>query len=115
MLYRARKYIKNQIKKSLIKGLHFLEKEEILTQLKQRLGIEDGESILSHHARLRRMINGILSVPPVLTIPSNIRIIGAINIDDTTHYLSPKVLDRAHVLQFQSPLNYWQVQLRNLE
>ena len=85
----------------------FLEKEEILTQLKQRLGIEDGESILSHHARLRRMINGILSVPPVLTIPSNIRIIGAINIDDTTHYLSPKVLDRAHVLQFQSPLNYW--------
>jgi hypothetical protein len=29
--------------------------------------------------------------------------------DDTTHYLSPKVLDRAHVLQFQSPLDYWQL------
>jgi len=37
-----------------------------------------------------------------------VRIVGAVNMDDTTHYLSPKVLDRAHVLQFQSPLDYWQ-------
>ena len=36
--------------------------------------------------------------------PRNVRIIGAINIDETTHYLSPKILDRAHIMKFDSPL-----------
>lgn len=87
----------------------FLDQKEVVQQLRDRLGIEDGESILQLHARLRRMVAGVLNVPPTLQIPPNVRIIGAVNIDETTHYLSPKVLDRAHVLQFQSPLNYWRL------
>lgn len=85
----------------------FLDHKEVAQQLRDRLGLDDGESILQLHSRLRRMVAGVLNVPPTLTIPSNVRIIGAVNIDETTHYLSPKVLDRAHVVQFQSPLNYW--------
>ncbi|MFB1489349.1 MULTISPECIES: McrB family protein [unclassified Thiocapsa] len=87
----------------------FLDHKDIVQQLQDRLGIQDGESVLQLHSRLRRMVAGVLNVPPILSIPSNIRIIGAVNIDDTTHYLSPKVLDRAQVLQFQSPLNYWEL------
>jgi hypothetical protein len=80
---------------------------EAMTTLAQRLGLGDGESFAQLHGRLRRMLTGALTVPPQLPIPSNVRFVGAVNMDDTTHYLSPKVLDRAHVLQFQSPLEYW--------
>jgi len=85
----------------------FLKAEDVMRQLKKMLGIENGESMLQLHARLRRMVGGVLSVPSRLKIPSNVRFVGAVNMDDTTHFLSPKVLDRAHVLQFESPLNYW--------
>jgi len=78
-----------------------------MTQLRERLGLGDGESFAQLHARVRRMVSGALTVPARLEIPANVRFVGAVNMDDTTHYLSPKVLDRAHVLQFQSPLDYW--------
>lgn len=78
-----------------------------MTQLRERLGLGDGESFAQLHARVRRMVSGALTVPARLKIPANVRFVGAVNMDDTTHYLSPKVLDRAHVLQFQSPLDYW--------
>lgn len=50
------------------------------------------------------MISGILNIPSSIKFPLNVRIIGAINIDETTHYLSPKILDRAHIMKFDSPL-----------
>jgi hypothetical protein len=80
-----------------------------MAQLAERLGLGDGESFAQMHARVRRMLSGALTVPARLPIPANVRFVGAINMDDTTHYLSPKVLDRAHVLQFQSPLDYWEL------
>jgi hypothetical protein len=79
-----------------------------MTQLAERLGLGDGESFAQLHGRVRRMLSGALTVPARLQVPANVRFVGAVNMDDTTHYLSPKVLDRAHVLQFQSPLDYWQ-------
>jgi hypothetical protein len=90
----------------------FLRDGEIARQLRERLGLDDGEPLLKLHARLRRMLAGVLNVPSRLEIPRNVRFIGTVNMDATTHYLSPKVLDRAHVLQFQSPLTYWE-QVRN--
>jgi uncharacterized protein YeeX (DUF496 family) len=50
------------------------------------------------------MLSGILNTPSSIIFPRNVRIIGAINIDETTHYLSPKILDRAHIMKFDSPL-----------
>jgi energy-coupling factor transporter ATP-binding protein EcfA2 len=39
-----------------------------------------------------------------IVIPRNVRIIGCLNMDETTMALSPKVLDRVHVVQFPDPL-----------
>ena len=37
-----------------------------------------------------------------LTIPSNLFIIGTVNVDETTYMFSPKVLDRANVIEFKT-------------
>jgi hypothetical protein len=67
-------------------------------------GFKDAESVLLHHARLRRSLSAVTRMPTALHLPANVRIIGTVNIDDTTHYLSPKVLDRVHVLRFRNPV-----------
>lgn len=74
-------------------------------ELLHRLGgFKDAESVLLHHARLRRSLAATTRTPTVLRFPSNVRIIGAVNVDETTHYLSTKVLDRVHVLRFRNPV-----------
>jgi hypothetical protein len=39
-------------------------------------------------------------VPKRIRIPKNLFVVGTVNIDETTHMFSPKVLDRAFVLEF---------------
>ncbi|MCU6796822.1 hypothetical protein OB236_32325 [Paenibacillus sp. WQ 127069] len=41
----------------------------------------------------------IYQVPNRIEIPGNLYIIGTINVDETTYMFSPKVLDRAHVIE----------------
>jgi hypothetical protein len=81
-----------------------LKNEQANALLRQLGGFQDTESVLLHHARLRRALGTLLRTPTTMRFPDNVRIIGAINIDETTHYLSPKVLDRAHVLRFCNPI-----------
>lgn len=81
-----------------------LKNQQANALLHQLGGFKDAESVLLHHARLRRSIGALLRTPCSIRFPSNVRIIGAINIDETTHYLSSKVLDRAHVLRFRNPV-----------
>ena len=38
--------------------------------------------------------------PPTLKLPPNLYFIGTVNVDETTHSFSPKVLDRAFSLEF---------------
>ena len=45
-----------------------------------------------------------MRMPTSLTLPENVWIFGAVNMDETTHQLSPKVLDRVHVLRFGNPM-----------
>ncbi len=40
-------------------------------------------------------------VPGKLTLPDNLFIIGTVNVDETTYMFSPKVLDRANVIEFR--------------
>ena len=40
-------------------------------------------------------------ITPVIKLPRNLFIIGTINVDETTYMFSPKVLDRANVLEFR--------------
>jgi energy-coupling factor transporter ATP-binding protein EcfA2 len=84
--------------------MEILKNEQANAMLHQLGGFHDNESVLLHHSRLRRSARALLRTPCSIRFPSNVRIIGAINIDETTHYLSPKVLDRAHVLRFRNPL-----------
>jgi len=72
--------------------------------LHQLGGFKDAESVLMHHSRLRRALAAAMRTPTDLRFPVNLRIVGAINVDETTHYLSSKVLDRVHVLRFRNPV-----------
>lgn len=81
-----------------------LKNQQANALLHQLGGFQDAESVLVHHGRLRRSMSALLRTPNSIHFPGNVRIIGAINIDETTHYLSPKVLDRAHVLRFRNPV-----------
>lgn len=42
----------------------------------------------------------LVEVPPALTLPTNLIVTGTVNVDETTYGFSPKVLDRAMVLEF---------------
>ena len=46
---------------------------------------------------------GASEVPPLLRIPTNLYLIGTLNLDETTHRLSPKILDRAHLIELLPP------------
>ena len=41
-----------------------------------------------------------IEVPGELAIPPNVSFVGTVNVDETTHSFSPKVLDRANVIEF---------------
>lgn len=41
------------------------------------------------------------NVPDKIGFPKNLFIIGTVNIDETTYMFSPKVLDRANVIEFR--------------
>jgi hypothetical protein len=45
---------------------------------------------------------GAALVPAKLALPANLFIIGTVNVDETTYMFSPKVLDRANVIEFRA-------------
>lgn len=94
------KYNKNGV----INFIELLKDEELNHELRLAFGFSDKDSLIKYHSEIRRMLSGIISMPSSIKMPDNVYIIGAINIDETTHYLSPKILDRAHIMRFESPL-----------
>lgn len=56
-------------------------------------GMESGEPIRLHNGAAG-------TVPPRIRVPPNLFMIGTVNIDETTYMFSPKVLDRASVIEF---------------
>ena len=66
--------------------------------------LESNEAGLLLHREgrgLPRKLNGPIDVPEELALPSNFFVIGTVNVDETTYMFSPKVLDRANVLEFR--------------
>ena len=43
--------------------------------------------------------------PETITLPNNLFVTGTVNIDETTYMFSPKVLDRANVIEFKPDMN----------
>lgn len=58
--------------------------------------MESGESIPLHSP-----YNWLDDVPSQIKLPKNLFIVGTVNIDETTYMFSPKVLDRANVIEFR--------------
>ena len=61
--------------------------------------IESGEEIPLYEGDERTVDGG--AVPRKLRLPENLFIIGTVNVDETTYMFSPKVLDRANVIEFR--------------
>lgn len=57
---------------------------------------ESGEPIALHAGS-----GPVDGVPPRILVPANLFIIGTVNVDETTYMFSPKVLDRANVIEFR--------------
>lgn len=66
--------------------------------------IESEKKIALHSAG--KALSGIdgdsVLVPADLALPKNLFIIGTVNVDETTYMFSPKVLDRANVIEFRA-------------
>ncbi len=77
---------------------------DFLSVMEQR----DGELTLhsegprdDENFRLPRYENDPVGVPRTLPYPQNLFVIGTVNVDETTYMFSPKVLDRANVIEFE--------------
>jgi hypothetical protein len=76
-------------------GVNLVDEQD-LSLIAQLLKAEDEESAEARGAQA--LIAGGRS----LTIPSNVFFVGTVNVDETTYMFSPKVLDRAHVIELES-------------
>lgn len=86
----------------------FLNNDEARTRFLEIFGNNEKESLLQLHTKTKRRLMDILKFPSTIKIPNNVRFIGAINVDETTNYFSPKILDRVHIVKFENPLLYEQ-------
>lgn len=103
-------------KEGIVDFVKLMQDQDINAEMKRAFGFGDRDSLIKYHGDIRRMLAGIMNTPSTIQIPPNVRIIGAINIDETTHYLSPKILDRAHIMKFKSPLlSDWEMNFSEIE
>lgn len=61
--------------------------------------IESGDEISLYEGAARQA--GGRTIPNRVALPGNLFIIGTVNVDETTYMFSPKVLDRANVIEFR--------------
>lgn len=64
--------------------------------------MESASGIISLHGESGELKAGDTVVPSTIKLPDNLFIIGTVNIDETTYMFSPKVLDRANVIEFRA-------------
>ena len=93
-----------------------------LKEMKKNLGLSDREddAIKGFYSApiLLYSENDVTSkkkskIPQKLYIPPNLYFVGTVNIDETTHMFSPKVLDRAFTLEFDSNIKDYESYLKN--
>jgi hypothetical protein len=64
--------------------------------------MESSEPLLRLHGSDKDLeASDTFKVPAKLALPPNVFIIGTVNVDETTYMFSPKVLDRANVIEFR--------------
>ena len=70
---------------------------DFLSAMEQKKGVL---KLHSENSDLKRTGKENADVPAELPYPENLFVIGTVNIDETTYMFSPKVLDRANVIEF---------------
>ena len=73
--------------------------------------LESGEAIHLHSDGDSADVRD--GIPPRIKLPANFFVIGTVNIDETTYMFSPKVLDRANVIEFRAGSTAMSSFLRN--
>jgi 5-methylcytosine-specific restriction enzyme B len=84
---------------------HFLLLDEMNLSHVERyfadfLSAIESEEEIQLHSGLERTANG-QPIPQSISLPKNLFVIGTVNVDETTYMFSPKVLDRANVIEFR--------------
>ncbi len=95
---------------------HFLILDEMNLSHVERY-FADFLSVMESHEEipLHAESNVENGVPSKLKVPSNLFIIGTVNIDETTNMFSPKVLDRANTIEFRVTQNEMKNFLGNIK
>lgn len=89
------------------KAPHFLILDEMNLSHVERYfadflsAMESSKPELALHGHGTLAADAGLQVPARQTLPANVFIIGTVNVDETTYMFSPKVLDRANVIEFR--------------
>lgn len=79
---------------------YFLVLDEMNLSHVERYFADFLSAMESHGAILLHDLD-IKDIPKKISLPKNLFIIGTVNIDETTYMFSPKVLDRANVIEFR--------------
>lgn len=62
------------------------------------------ESFVDAWEHFHHDLEQVVETAGMIQIPDNVRFIGTMNVDETTNFFAPKILDRAHILHLDNPL-----------
>ena len=79
----------------------FLSAMESQEEIKLYDGGDDRYGCSQEAKSSDRIDSGMMFVPRTIKFPKNLFVIGTMNVDETTYMFSPKVLDRAQVIEFR--------------
>ncbi len=65
------------------------------------LSVMESNELISLYSGNQRQSSDGTEIPTSIGVPPNLFLIGTVNIDETTYMFSPKVLDRANVIEFR--------------
>ena len=65
------------------------------------LSVMESNEVISLYSGNERQSSDGTAIPTNIGVPPNLFLIGTVNIDETTYMFSPKVLDRANVIEFR--------------
>jgi len=74
---------------------------DILSLIESEEGMELYSGNMDNKGNWRLTSAGKKVPPKLIKLPENLFIIGTVNVDETTYMFSPKVLDRANVIEFR--------------
>lgn len=82
----------------------FFQLPKTISILRAHFGSESVDEVVEKFRDQMNWYNRLDALDREVVIPDNVRIVGTVNIDETTNFFSPKILDRVHVIRVENPL-----------